>query len=353
MTAATPALVSEPPKMRVDAYDLLRGIGAFTVICIHAFPILLQGYAKNSEAWKIAVAANTLILFAVHAFIIITTLLMTKSLLRDGDFKRFYEKRLQTTLWPYLLWTTIHLFLSWRGDKSFRWSEAAFRVFSGKSYQHLYFLGVIIQLYLALPFLVPLFRKRPPFRIVLPAMIALTLLVYVSNRYLVHYPYVGSSVFWYMPDIMLGLFLGSQFDTVNAILKRWTPALAVIAVGAGSVYVPLMIGNMGGVNVNTFYYQLAEWAYTNSMALLLLSLCFRLPQEFTGKSLLLLFGRNSMALYLLHRFPSVLLPGLLKSFHIPLIPLFIMDVIVSLAVPLMIARIIDGTKLEVFLFGRG
>ncbi len=350
--AASPPTAQPVAKSRVDAYDLLRGVSAFAVICIHALPILLAGYVRNSVAWTVSVALNTLLLFAVPAFLLITSLLVTRSFLRHPNLRDFYRKRLSTTLWPYALWTTLLLAHTWRSDRHFRWGDAAFRILTGKSYDYLYFLGVLLQLYLVLPFLIPLVRKIPSARAMLTALIAVTLLVYVLNRYVVHYPYVGSVFLWHTPSILLGIWMGCQGERTGDILKGWMWRALAVALIALCCYVPLTVGVMNNAHINTFYFQVSEWTYTTGMALFLLCLCFRLPAQFTAKPILLYWGRNSMALYLLHYFPCVLLPLHLTRFHIPPVPLFIVDVLFALFVPLAIIRLIKGTKLEVFLFGR-
>ncbi len=351
MTASPPP--AQPPSQnRVDAYDLLRGISAFAVICIHAFPILLTGYARSSVAWTMSVVLNTISLFAVPAFLLITSLLVTKSFLRRPNLRDFYGKRLSTTLWPYALWTTLLLARAWRSNRHFRWDEAAFRIVSGKSYEYLYFLGILLQLYLVLPFLILLVRKIPTARAMLIALVATTLLVYALNRSVVHYPYVGSVFLWHTPSVLLGIWLGCQGERSGDILKEWTRAALAIALLALCCYVPLTVGVMNNAHVNTLAYQVSEWAYTTGMALFLLCLCLGLPAQFRGKPTLLHWGRNSMALYLLHYFPCVLLPPHLLRFHLPPILLFVLDVLFALSVPLAIVRVIKGTKLEVFLLGR-
>lgn len=141
-------------------------------------------------------------------------------------------------LLPYLLWSGVYLayrYFAFGAPPD--WSRWADYLFWGKAYFHLYFLAVAMQLYLLLPLVLPLARRRPPFWATLIAIVALTMGVYWFNRLGYRLPYTGSFVLWYTPVILLGVWLATQVDRMEIVLRRgWLLALGATIGGCGSIY---------------------------------------------------------------------------------------------------------------------
>lgn len=338
---------------RVVALDVFRGFAALSAVGIHLLQLPLKDSQRLSPFWTLCAIANRGLLFAVPAFILLTTILLTRKLLKDYDLKSYYRKRIQTALYPYLLWSVLHAFLARKMEPGFAWRDAVVRICTGKSYYHLYFLGVVLQLYLILPLLAPLFRKRPPLSAALATAVGLPLGFYALNFYQLRLPYVGSVIFWYMASVVLGMWLGSRTDDLEAILRRWVPFTGAIALISGCFYLPMAIRDLAQKEVNTFYFQVGEWAYTNSASLFLLGLAvtLRLPERLSAG--LLYIGSISMQMYLLHRFPIWALDRLdfgSPSLHTAVY--LIVATALALLPPLFVSRLVAKTKLSALLFGR-
>ncbi|GDX40652.1 acyltransferase [Armatimonadota bacterium] len=341
------------PTRRVVALDVFRGFAALAAVGIHLLQLPLNDSKPYSPFWMLCAVVNRGLLFAVPAFILLTTILLTRKLLKDYALRTYYQKRIQTALYPYLLWSVLHAFLARKMEKGFTWHDALVRISIGKSYYHLYFLGVILQLYLILPFLAPLFRKRPPISAVLPLAIGLTLGFYALNRYVIDYPYPGSILYWYTASVVLGMWLGSQSENLEAILHRWIPVSGIVSLLSACFYLPLAMNDLAHLKVNTFFFQIGEWTYTNSTTLFLLGLAVRVRLPERLNTCLLYVGSISMQMYLLHRFPLWAVDRL--NFANPnlhtLLTLLAAGVL-ALVPPLIISRLTVKTKLSVILFGR-
>lgn len=337
---------------RIAALDAARGAGILAVVCLHSLPIFLDRLNQHCFAWQCAAVCDALLMFAVPLFLILTTLLHVRKMAQEENRFRQWKSRMAGILRPYLFWSLVFLLIAWRHDRDFTWPNACFRLLTGKSYYHLYFLGLMLQLYLLLPLFAPLLRLRPKFSVLAGASLLLTLAFYAANRFCLRLPYVGSVILWYIPAVSSGLYLGSRFEQIEAILKRQLFALILFSAISAACYVPQFVSSLRGEATNTFWFQINEWVYTGSMALLVLALAFRFAGRGERRNLLQTLGRNSMPVYLLHRFPAMLfyLAGTGQVWTA--LPLYALTVTLSLWLPLRVKRKIGSGRLSVFLFGR-
>ncbi len=126
-------------------------------------------------SWYAMASLKSLLQFAVPAFLMLSALVLTRSLLRDASLGRYVRNRLTTVLWPTIVWTLLCIpYAHWLRPE-FSWDQTTQRVLEGTAQFHLYFLRVLLQMCLILPFLMPLARKRLPFWKVLPLTVVLTL----------------------------------------------------------------------------------------------------------------------------------------------------------------------------------
>jgi surface polysaccharide O-acyltransferase-like enzyme len=324
-------------------------MGALAAVGIHVLQIPLTDYHNRSSAWLLCALINRALLFAVPAFLLLTTVLLTRKLLKDRDLKTYYQKRISGVLTPYLLWSLPHAAVFYAGAKRFHFGEFALRLLTGKSFFHLYFLGLILQLYLVLPLLVPLVRRRPPFALIALTTLAVTLAVYWLNRLVLHLPFQGSVILWHVVSVGLGLWLGSREEPLETVLRRALPYAGVATLFSAAFYLPLAVANLRNERLDTFHYQLAEWGYTNSASLFLLALATRMrPFPF-----LLFVGVISMQMYLLHRIPIYALDRLVGLRHALGVPLSILlATAIGLAIPILVAKLLKNTRLSALLFGR-
>lgn len=343
----------EEKSPRVEALDLFRGVGALAAVGIHVLQAILKDYPHNSLVWLIAGVVNRLLLFAVPSFLLLTAILLTRKLLKDYDLKTYYRKRIQGALFPYLLWSVLYTGIAYKLDPKFTAHDAMVRILTGKSFYHLYFLGVILQLYLVLPLLVPLFRRPKPLALLLPLLIGLELGFYWLNRRYLNLPYLGSVLPWYIVTLGLGMWLGSKSAELPQIVTRWLPITGTATVVFGVLYMPYALGFIADKNVDTFAYQVYEWGYTNSAGLFLLGLLVRCRLPEKGRLALLSVGTISMQMYLLHRFPVWIMDRFAwTGSPVRLVGLLVFTTLLSLLIPVLVARWTKNSRISVLLFGR-
>ncbi len=282
--------------------EIFRGLAILEVVFHHASGRFLSMLDREGVAWLILAILNRTLHYAVPAFLMMTAFVLALSLLREFRPTRYFGNRALRALLPYLLWSGLYLIYRFYAFGALPdWSRWADYLFWGKAYFHLYFLAVAMQLYLLLLLLLPAARLRLPFWAVLIGIVALTMAVYWANRFVYRVPYTGSYVLWYTPVILLGLWLATQANRLEEVLRRgWLFALLCASVGLW-LYLPLALQALQGFPVNTFQYQTGNWLFTTGVSFLLLTVAYWLSQRggwmVAGVQLL---GRYSLQIYLLH-----------------------------------------------------
>ncbi len=337
--------------------EVFRGLAILEVILHHTSGRFLRALDPEGPIWWIVAIVNRTLHYAVPAFLMLTALVLTLSLMRRTDYGRYAKNRVLRALLPYLLWSGLYLLYRWWAyDAPPRSELITDYLFWGKAYFHLYFLAVAMQLYLLLPFVMPIARRRPPLWVVLIAMVVLTMGIYWFNRLVYRLPYTGSFILWYTPTILLGLWLASQVERLDTLFRRgWWLAVLIAGVGL-ALYLPLALQAIRGSPVNTFQYQVGNWLYTGSISFLLLAVAYWLSRLDASRivGFVRFAGRYSLQIYLLHPvFTSeldrwdYLIPNLGVRFAMPIY------ILLALLLPLLGAWLIARIpRLSLALFGR-
>jgi surface polysaccharide O-acyltransferase-like enzyme len=143
--------------------NTLRGWAILGVIAIH----VSMNFTKFTElSWlPVSLAAIDIYAhFAVPLFVVISGFLLAVKYDSDYSIGAFYKKRLNRMLLPFLIWSVVYMLLKPENLKDP--FQAVFNIITGRSYYHLWFFFLIIQLYLVFPFLRK-FLKNKHFLIIL------------------------------------------------------------------------------------------------------------------------------------------------------------------------------------------
>ena len=347
---STPTVPQQSGRLRY--IDLYRGVAILAVVGIHVMGALPSKLTVGSLKWQVIAGTGILLQFAVPAFLLLTAFLLTRSGLKSFDRAKYIRTRVVQTLPPYLIWNIFYTCLIPTKRNDF-WFVLG-RVLIGKGYFHLYFLFLIVQLYILIPLCLPIWRKRPPFWQAAIGTVSLTLVIYLTNRFVFHgVPLIGSVIFWYTPAISLGMWLGSQERRIQEVLDKGYPSAIALAVLGGTLFLTLSLRDMRHLSVNTFYYQVGAWVYATSMAFLLLWGSERLSEN-TDFQLLLYLGTNSMQIYLLHPLILLWLKGAYQGTTLfTLVVAFASYSLCAILLPIGFAWVVTRLRLAPLLFGRG
>jgi surface polysaccharide O-acyltransferase-like enzyme len=305
---------------RLGSLDICRGLAILAVIFIHVSGHFLsalhlpKSHIPPHWAWYALAVPNIDAQWAVPCFLMLSAFANALSLSRTPDIPRYARRRLQTAVLPYVLWSGIYIAIKLALGTLHHLSlgHIAKLLLTGTAEYHLYFFVLVIELYVLLPLLTPLFQRRPPFWTVAAGAIILQAAIYALNRFALHH-WFETTIFWYILSVTLGLWLWNQLERWPDIFRRgWLPALALtlaaLAVytllgAAGPNYAPhtplsIALYHHFGKGF-TAVYQGGNWLFTSGMSFLILALAGTLGQS-RLTALLSYLGAESLAIYVMH-----------------------------------------------------
>ena len=309
-----------PPKTagRLESLDLCRGIAILAVLFIHVsghfLPALhaAKSHTPPGWAWYVLAVPNLDAQWAVPCFLMLSAFANALSLSRTQNLGRYTKRRLQSAVLPYLLWSGVYLAINSALGHLHHLSvgHLAKILLAGTAEFHLYFFVLVIELYVLLPLLLPLFQRRPVFWTVALGAIVLQAAVYFLNRFVLLHRF-QSTILWDILPLALGLWLWSQLHRWPDIFRRGLlPALALTA-AALAVYTLLGAATLApathtSVSLSqhfgkqfTAIYQFGQWGFTAGMSFLALALAGAVTQSRLS-ALLSYLGAESLAIYVMH-----------------------------------------------------
>lgn len=297
----------ENSPARLGALDICRGLAILTVLFIHVsghfLPVLHppKSSATPTWAWYTLAVPNQDAQWAVPCFLMLSAFVNALSLARGNDVKRYSQRRVQTALVPYLLWSAVYMVVdSLLSHRPFPgpWHIVKM-LLTGTAHFHLYFFVLVLEMYVLLPLLLPLFRRQPPFWAVALGAATLQVLVYVLNRFVFLHRF-QTTILWDILPVALGLWLFGQSARWAEIFRRGVWGAGAVTLAALAVYTPLAVATMlPRAHINTAAYQMAQWGYTAGMSFLMLALAGAVGRGRLA-ALLSFLGAESLAIYVMH-----------------------------------------------------
>ncbi len=198
-------------KERVAYYDILRGGAILAVIAIHATGNMGDLYNSSKTSFHLAVIWRQIVGCAVPLFLALSGYFLSKKpVTSKKDYFNFLSKQIPRVYTPMLIWSLplLGYILLFKDSNSVR-SIVLFLVGGLSIY---YFIALIIQYYLLLPFLQRIASKNGLIASVAISFLSLGVIFYLSNIKLLSIPlilYAGPFPVWLM-FFVLGLWLGKN-----------------------------------------------------------------------------------------------------------------------------------------------
>ena len=303
--------MADAPPSRADrslAIDAVKGVGILEVVVHHSLGQSATLFARKGDwAWTTMRSVAWFTNFAIPLFLLLSAMLLAGSLMKQPDVPRFVWRRTSRTLWPYLAWTGIYWLLRFRTNPHTfdNPRKLAVEALTGKAMYHLYFMVILLQLSVAVPFVVSALRARRigfPMIIVLSA--ALQLSFFLMNRVptlTVSSP--GSLLTWYVGPLLIGVWIGLDRDAWTEAWRREWPLLTFVAVVTGAAFTALSVRNELRLPIESLSYNSLSVLFRVAASLALLGAAVPLAATRCGP-LLAALGRYSLAIYLVH--PAIL-----------------------------------------------
>ncbi len=219
--------------MTWELSDLLRAIATTIVIGIHASHHWWFGIndltSINPEIF-ISTLINQVGRWTVPMFVILSGFALAKSEeKRPFDLKIFFQRRLWRIVPPYFLFTMLNVigrsqFLAadWSGQLTQIWQAIA----TGMGDYHLYFLGIIMQCYLAYPCLRRINFTPSRLSILLILTFALFSLRWISATFgylpnIINFLPDGNHVIYWLSYFQIGIWLATDNNWTNQLVSKW------------------------------------------------------------------------------------------------------------------------------------
>ena len=358
----------------------MKGIGIVEVLFHHTLSFTARKFTEQySLEWWIMTVLNRILHFAIPTFLLISALLLVRSLARHDrpNLKGYFKRRVMTTIVPYLSWTIIYLLfryyvlqtgsdiypsthqvpgIGWvTGPTLFMNPDLrASILLSGKGYFHLYFFCVLIQLTLLLPLvLVVLKRFRPKFRTVFAIAVASQLTFSLLQSYYFKFATPGSLIWSYIPSMLMGSWFGLNWAQWDQLWPRIRTTVWTALVLGGAVYIGKSISlYTGGTTINVLI-NISFNIYATAAAMVALAWAKganptrRLTQAFAyvGSISLPVVVIHPLALYYLGG------PTIGKFFDfVPFTPIWIFGLVVAASI--VATKVLCWLKLDPIHFGR-
>lgn len=377
MAEAAPTTVSAKPT-RERAFDAAKGVLILAVVLHHCSTLGARlGTVEGSKTWWAIHMGSRALHFAVPSFLLLSMLLLARSEAgrERQDWKRFYRRRIEGLLTPYLVWWALYVLVrlfvfrephdvkivpaSWLGYHFETYAllahpqNLAFSLVFGKAWFHLYFLAVLIQATIVFPAMFLAVRDR--FRSLPTALASATLLqlaVYGIQK-LVRFPTPASTFLWYLPALLVGVWLGTRREQLREELSRWRPLVALLAAAGLAGYLWFAYLGLTRRPFDSFWFNWAHQWFATCTGLLILD-AFLWVREWRRWGQALWLGALSLPIYLLH-------PILLRFCERPPIRAWIVSfagaaplalAIIALVGSLIVTMLLVHARVSRALFGR-
>ena len=204
---------------RFAEFDLIRALAIVSVVITHA------GFLAFRDRRILFVAIDTLQLFCVPAFLVLSGFFLTNKLENQNNPGQVVKKRLSRIIPPYLFWSvTLYILNNWNSLPKIDLLSLLRNILTGSVMPPYYFIVVIIQCYGWWWLLVKLRVLEPrkvltlglTIQTIFTIFFYLTALKYIS----IPLPLMERWIFSWILPFSTGLFLGAVYDKIQPLLER-------------------------------------------------------------------------------------------------------------------------------------
>ncbi len=323
------------PRPRDPTFDILKGISILEVMTHHVLSTSMRKFAElHDPMWWTMAVLSRILHFAVPTFLLVSAILLARSVASKPkpDWRRFFARRTERTLMPYLVWTGIYIAfrILWLRDPSdvtptqltlpmigsvttpelLTPSRIWINVFWGKAYYHIYFMVVLLQFSVLFPLLFAAMRRwRMGFAAALGLGASIQVAAFYVQRHLIPVPYPASTVLWYCMPVVAGMWVGLNWKEWDGVWRKWRWGIALLAVAGLAMYLPPALMMYLNKPISNELYHIGIKTYCLGIALLLLALSRTLgPIRLVGRFLQRV-GDRSIAFFLIHPLVLFMLGG--------------------------------------------
>lgn len=315
-------------KSKLGELDILRAFAAIAVIIIH---VTSPAHSISFFPYKlIATTISDIACFAVPCFIFISGLVLFRSNydgINNGVIS-FYKQRFGKILPIYLIFSIFYMILSrqeFQGNMVHVGLHIIVKLVKGGAYYHLWYFGLLFQLYLLFPFLLGFYKKQPRMTLLIAALVQLVWEMTGPRlaTQLLHAP---------DPQGLCRIFIGSYIFYLVAgfyFLEKREQLLSKKYLGFILVLIPL----------RAYLLQVIDAGYLSTVTnipfyTLLILFMYKVSLQLQENSMLKSIGNYSLEIYLIHAVVLLVLESMMYNVgitieqlvYIPLMSLLVVGI---------------------------
>ena len=291
----------EKASNRFAEFDLIRALAIVSVVITHA------GFSALRDRTILFVSIDSLQLFCVPAFLILSGFFLTNKLENQNNPTLILKKRLSKIIPPYLFWSVVLYILNNLVDlKKFDLIALIRDILTGSVMPPYYFIVVIIQCYgwwwllVKLKFLEP--RKILGLGLIIQTIFTILFYLTALKHISIPLPLMERWIFSWILPFSTGLFLGSSYNRIQPVIeRRKMPILgATILFLIASVceyYLIKEVNSNGWFTRSFFKLSCQAYAILFVLSILAFSKSIALPTRLSG--LVKILAAYSFPIYLL------------------------------------------------------
>jgi surface polysaccharide O-acyltransferase-like enzyme len=287
---------------KLEEFDITRGIAIFAVVVIHATAEATIAYPVGTLKYLLYNIINSLVQFAVPLFLFVSSVVLSWKMTKEEVIlTTFYRKRFKTAVLPYLIWSFLYIALKairYRGMTKLTWNFLGNELLNGTAFYHLYFLLIIMQLYLFLPFVCRLLKKLRLSGLVFWTVVLQVAFYIINKKWLSSiYPHPANLLGGYLSVFIPGCWVGLNYEKVKEVLQKSKYRLLIIDAVFTILFVIINISLRRGVAIGllTYYGTYHLFALITSLSVWIISFQGQV-KRFSH------LGIHSFAIYLVHPF---------------------------------------------------
>ncbi|MDO4711463.1 MAG: acyltransferase [Peptostreptococcaceae bacterium] len=232
-------------KKPLGEISIMRVFSMFAVIAIHFLNIPVSQVLVGSKGHGNFFMLRSMLVFAVPSFLFVSMMMLTYGL--DGkklDVLDLYKKKFVRIAIPYLLWSAAYQFIliltgNVEPAKILNPKSISYLLLYGKSYEHLYFMIILLELFLVAPILIPIARKvKDSWTSAIAIAFGTQMVIYVLNRFYIrdHFTMIQSTFLWYFSIAFIGLWFGCNYERNLKTVQRHQNKLFIALALSGIIY---------------------------------------------------------------------------------------------------------------------
>ncbi|HAP96716.1 acyltransferase [Epilithonimonas hominis] len=292
-------------KERITYYDSLRGLAIIGVVFIHTIKYQDPAFL-NAE-----IIFRQIINFSVPLFLALSGFFLAEKQIQNKEqYFHFLKKQIPRVYLPYFLWSLLYIFIGIAKTKEFSIAQTLLNLLIFQTIPIFYYVGLIIQYYLLLPF----FQKHLSHKLLgLSVFISIiSCAIIFSIQYFTHYSiplilYAGNGFTWVM-FFILGMYLRVHKFNIS---KPLVFLMVLVSLGLSIIETFWSWNLLGSIGNAISAVKISSFIYSAFIIILLLN--FRVPKTKIFNDL----GKVSYAVYLLHILVLMFITKLVLYFKLP------------------------------------